>query len=187
MQARVQQKKGRSQRGVRDVWRRKQYDTATPPWSSQLAAHAPGPEGTHLKQGREHVKGVHRTGAVRVAHELVDVAPPGLLCIVAGRRLERSQDGGEEGRGGRGHAPGTFSEAGRDADGSVEQHPPPHSPPAVSLQGGPVLPTPHSEGCFGNSARVHIFFQVPEKGTVTSRMSVRFPIPISFLGIGYLF
>lgn len=52
----------------------------------------------YLEQGRKHVEGVHGAGAVRVSHQLVDVAPPGLLCIVARGWLECRQDGGEEGR-----------------------------------------------------------------------------------------
>lgn len=53
-----------------------------------------------------------------------------------------------------------------------------------SASWGSGRPTPHSEGCFGNSACIQIFFQVPENRMVTSRTSVRFPIPISLLGIG---
>lgn len=44
------------------------------------------------------MESVDGAGAVRVGHQLVDVAPPGLLGIVAHGGLEGCQDGGEEGR-----------------------------------------------------------------------------------------
>lgn len=58
--------------------------------------------GPHLEERGEDVKGVDSAGAVRVGHQLVDVAAPGLLRVVAHGRLERRQDGGEEGRRRRG-------------------------------------------------------------------------------------
>lgn len=58
-------------------------------------------QAAYLKQGGEDVERVHSTGAVRVAHELVDVAAPGLLGIVTGRGLKGGKDGQEEGRGRR--------------------------------------------------------------------------------------
>ena len=50
------------------------------------------------------MEGVHGARAVRVRHQLVDMATPRLLGVVAHRRLERRQDGGEERGGGRGKA-----------------------------------------------------------------------------------
>lgn len=70
------------------------------------------PRTPHLKQGGEHVEGVHGAGAVRVAHELRDMAAPGLLGIVAGGGLERGQHGREEGRGRWRDAPVAVPEAG---------------------------------------------------------------------------
>lgn len=55
----------------------------------------------YLEEAAEHVEGVDGAGAVRVAHQLVEVGAPGLLGVVARRRLECRQDGGEEGRGWR--------------------------------------------------------------------------------------
>lgn len=66
---------------------------------------------------------VHSTGAVGVAHELVDVAAPGLLGVVTGRGLKGGKDGREEGRGRGRHSPLTFPEAGKNAD-SQEWRPP---------------------------------------------------------------
>lgn len=55
----------------------------------------------YLKEGGEDVEGVDGTGAVAVGHQLANVAPPGLLGVVAHGGLERRQDGREEGRGRR--------------------------------------------------------------------------------------
>lgn len=55
----------------------------------------------YLEEAAEHVEGVDGAGAVRVAHQLVEVGAPGLLGVVARRWLECRQDGGEEGRGWR--------------------------------------------------------------------------------------
>lgn len=52
----------------------------------------------YLEKCREHVESVDGAGAVSVGHQLVDVAPPGLLGVVAHGGLEGGQDGGEEGR-----------------------------------------------------------------------------------------
>lgn len=115
------------------------------PGRDQLAAAEPL-WAAHLKQGGEHVERVHSTGAVRVAHELVDVAAPGLLGVVTGRGLKGSKDGREEGRGRGRHSPLTFPKAGKNADnkvrnsvlltfaGSVGSHP--RHPPALSSRGG---------------------------------------------------
>lgn len=84
------------------------------------------------------MKCVHGAGAVRVAHELVDVAAPGFLCVVAGRRLEGSKDGREEGRGRGRDPPVTFSKAGKDENNPVTQCRPPASPaPSAVLPGLP--------------------------------------------------
>ena len=56
----------------------------------------------HLEERGEDVEGVDGAGAVRVRHQLVDVATPGLLGVVTHHRLEGGQDGREEGGGGRG-------------------------------------------------------------------------------------
>ena len=56
---------------------------------------------------------VHSTGAIRVAHELVDVAAPGLLGVVTGCGLKGGKDGREEGRGRGRHSPLTFPKAGK--------------------------------------------------------------------------
>lgn len=53
----------------------------------------------YLKEWRKHVESIDSAGSIWVSHELVDVAPPGLLCVVAYRRLESCQDGREKGRG----------------------------------------------------------------------------------------
>lgn len=53
----------------------------------------------YLKEWRKHMESVDSTGSIWVSHKLVDVAPPGLLCIVAYRRLESCQDGRKKGRG----------------------------------------------------------------------------------------
>lgn len=82
------------------------------PGRDQLAAAEPL-WAAHLKQGGEHVERVHSTGAVRVAHELVDVAAPGLLGVVTGRGLKGGKDGREEGRGRGRHSPLTFPKAGK--------------------------------------------------------------------------
>lgn len=67
------------------------------------------------------MKCIHRAGAIRVAHELVDVAAPGFLRVVTGRRLECSKDGREEGRGRGRDPPVTFSKAGKEEDNPVNK------------------------------------------------------------------
>ena len=57
--------------------------------------------GVYLEERGEQVEGVDGAGAVAVSDQLAEVAPPGLLHVVAGRGLERRQDGGEERRGRR--------------------------------------------------------------------------------------
>lgn len=86
---------------------------------------------------------VHSTGAVRVAHELVDVAAPGLLGVVTGRGLKGGKDGREEGRGRRRHSPLTFPKAGKKRRRQSQEWRPPYlcqqcrfSPEA------PLLPAP---------------------------------------------
>lgn len=56
----------------------------------------------HLKQGREHMKCINCTGTIGVAHELVDVATPGFLCIVTCCWLKCSKDGRKKWWGRRG-------------------------------------------------------------------------------------
>lgn len=67
------------------------------------------------------MKRIHRTGAIGVAHELVDVAAPGFLRIITGCWLERSKDGREEGRGWGRDAPVAFSKAGKDENNPVNK------------------------------------------------------------------
>ena len=55
----------------------------------------------YLEERGEDVEGVDGARAVRVRHQLADVATPRLLGVVAHRRLERRQDGREERGGGR--------------------------------------------------------------------------------------
>lgn len=54
---------------------------------------------SYLKEWRKHVESVDSAGSIWVSHKLVDVAPPGLLCVVTYRRLESCQDGRKKGRG----------------------------------------------------------------------------------------
>lgn len=85
----------------------------------------PPPRAPYLEQGGEHVERVHGAGAVRIAQQLVDMTAPRLLRVVTGRRLKRSEDGREEGRGGRRDSPLPFSKAGTKANGSVRKWRPP--------------------------------------------------------------
>lgn len=77
----------------------------------------------YLKQGGEHMKRIHRTGAVWVTHELADVAAPGFFCIITGRGLKCSKDGREEGRGRGRDPPVTFSKAVKDENNHVKKWP----------------------------------------------------------------
>lgn len=61
---------------------------------------------------------VHRAGAVGVAHELVDVAAPGLLGVITGCGLKGSEDGREEGRGRGRDSSVSGPKAGRHENGS---------------------------------------------------------------------
>lgn len=78
----------------------------------------------YLEQRGEDVEGVDGAGAVRVAHELVDVAAPGLLGVVAGRGLKGGQDGREKGRGRGRDAPLAFSKAAKKGHDHVRRRRP---------------------------------------------------------------
>lgn len=55
-------------------------------------------DGPDLEQPGEHVESEDGAGAVRVGQQLADVAAPGFLLVLAGRRLEGGDDGRQEWR-----------------------------------------------------------------------------------------
>lgn len=93
------------------------------------------------------MEGVDGAGAVRVAHELVDVAAPGLLGVVAGRGLKGGQDGREEGRGRGRDAPLAFSKAAKKGHDHVRRR-----RPSPRGRGSPACPVPPRSGGSGDPA-----------------------------------
>lgn len=149
---------------MREIWSRKQGnpgmkppplwkpESAAPLGDAVLSARAP-----YLKQGGEHMKCIHSTGAIRVAHKLVDVAAPSFLCIITGCRLKCSKDGREEGRGRRGNSPVPFSEARKDENNPVRRC---HFPSVLGhLSSRPACCPAHSAlgGGSGDSSLFRIF------------------------------
>lgn len=105
----------------------------------------------YLEQRGENVEGVDGAGAVRVAHELVDVAAPGLLGVVAGRGLKGGQDGREKGRGRGRDAPLAFSKAAKKGHDHVRRR-----RPSPRGRGSPACPVPPAQVALGTQLPLRV-------------------------------